>query len=459
MPIAPDLHDIQGNILRAYRSEARARFLFLRIDRPAAGRQLIGLLAPRVTRADWGENRPETTTNLALTHAGLRALGLPQGSTNSFPPDFRQGMRARAGALGDTGASAPDRWDEPWRSNQVHLLVSCYSADQGRLDEHCRFLLAQLPDGVVPARPHQDAARIDKDGQAVEHFGFADGLSNPAIEGVPRGADSGQIGNPDGKRGFADIPAGEFILGYPGVGGEQRDLPTPGLLGVNGTFLVFRKLAQDVAAFREYLDRQCRNLNGLSRELDRGFLAAKMVGRWRDGSPLVLYPRPPAAADPRNDFDYVDDPEGALCPLGAHVRRSYPRAALGLDGELAKRRRMIRRSIAYGSFVPEQQRPDNSPRGIIFVAYMSGIERQFEFVQGQWLNNGDNFRQGNDKDPLVGDNDGSGRMVVPGDARSGRPPVLCTGLPRFVTVRGGDYFFVPGVTALHLIAAGRFQRY
>jgi Dyp-type peroxidase family len=460
MPIALALHDIQGNILRAYRSEAKARFLFLRIAQPAAGRKFIKQLRPCITPAAWGENRPAATTNIALSCAGLSALGLPAESTSSFPLDFRQGMRARAAALGDAGESAPERWDEPWRNPeaQVHLLVSCYSTDAGKLDHHCRDLLARLPDGVAELGPHQDASRIVTGGQAIEHFGFADGLSNPAIEGMPHNDNRNLVGNPDGKGGFSDIPAGEFVLGYPGVGDEQRDLPVPGLLGVNGTFLVFRKLAQDVAGFRAYLDSQCQILSHLSSEHDRAFLAAKLVGRWRDGSPLVRYPRSPATADPTNQFDYIDDPEGALCPLGAHVRRSNPRSSLGLDGQLSKRRRMIRRSIAYGDFVPEEKTPDNRPRGIIFLAYMSGIERQFEFVQQQWINIGDSFRQGNDKDPLVGNNDGSGRMVVPGDERAGRPPFLCTGLPRFVTVKGGAYFFVPGLTALHLLAEGRFQQ-
>jgi deferrochelatase/peroxidase EfeB len=182
-----------------------------------------------------------------------------------------------------------------------------------------------------------------------------------------------------------------------------------------------------------------------------------MVGRWPDGSPLVLWPEQPCPPKPTNRFDYIDDPEGALCPLGAHIRRANPRSSQGLAGDLTKRRRMIRRGIPYGRFVGPDETPDDDPRGVVFLAYMTGIERQFEFVQREWINYGNDFQQGNDKDPLVGDNDGLGRMVVPGDERMGRPPVLCTGLPRFVTVKGGGYFFVPGLTALRLIAADRLQ--
>lgn len=453
-PIPLDLHDIQGNILRGYRAQGIARFLFFRIREAADGRAFIGHLLARITPAAWGEARPLVSTNLALSHAGLRALGLPPESTASFPIEFRDGMRARAAALGDTGDSAPAAWDEPWRGGEVHLLLSCYSTAQRQLDDHCAALLQGLPDGVVSLDPPQDAARILVQGRPVEHFGFVDGLSNPAIEGMPHGANRNLLGNPDGKGGFADVPAGEFILGYPGLGGEQRELPVPGVLGRNGSFMVFRKLAQDVAGFRAYLDRQCQMLSRISAQHDRAFLAAKLVGRWRDGSPLVLHPREPAADEPVNSFDYVHDPEGALCPLGAHIRRSNPRSALGLDGQLSMRRRLIRRGIPYGTFVPEEAEPDDTPRGMLFIAFMSGIARQFEFVQRQWINSGDDFRQGNDKDPLVGDNDGTGRMVVPGDARLGRPPFLCTGLPRFVTVKGGEYFFAPGLTALRLLAKG-----
>lgn len=456
MAIPLDLHDIQGNILRGYRQEGCARFLLLRIGDAAAGRAYLEALAGHVTVAAWGDKRPEAMTNVALSHAGLRALGLSYESTGSFPSAFREGMRARAASLGDSGESAPDRWDDPWRSDEVHLLVSCYAGDQVRLDAHCRRLLAARPAGVDELPPHQDAERIMVEDRPTEHFGFYDGLSNPAVEGMP-GENRNLVGNPDGNGGFVPVPAGEFILGYPGLGREQRDLPIPGRLAMNGTFLVFRKLAQNVKSFRDYIDGQHEKLKQVFPGRTREFIAAKMVGRWRDGTPLMIQPERSQKSEPTNQFDYTDDPEGALCPLGAHIRRANPRSSQGLGGDLSKRRRMIRRGIPYGRFVPPSESPDDDPRGVVFLAYMAGIESQFEFVQREWINYGNDFRQGNDKDPLVGDNNGFGRMIVPGDERAGRPPLLCTGLPRFVTVRGGGYFFVPGLTALRLIAAGNLQ--
>jgi deferrochelatase/peroxidase EfeB len=306
MPTALDLHDIQGNILRSYRQAKNARFLFFCIRNGAAGRAFLNMLTPLVTNADW-KFRPEVTTNVALTSAGLRALDLPPETLDSFPADFRQGMRARAKCLGDTGQSDPEKWDKPWCSSDVHVLVSCYSAEEERLKRHCETLVAKAPEGVVELPDRQEGARILQGGQAVEHFGFADGFSNPAIEGMPPGANKHLVGNPDGHGGFSDIPAGEFILGYPGIGREQRPLPRPTLLAVNGTFLVFRKLAQDVKAFRTYVDHQCEILNTISPGHDREFLAAKMVGRWRDGSSLILYPTKPAKPDVSNQFDYNYD--------------------------------------------------------------------------------------------------------------------------------------------------------
>ena len=458
MAIPLDLHDIQGNILRGYRKEGCARFLFLRIRDAKAGRQYLGTLAGHVTAAAWGDNRPKALTNVALSHAGLVALGLSHESAGSFPNEFRQGMRARAAALGDSGESAPDQWDDPWRTDEVHLLISCYASDRALLDAHCAHLLGSRPAGVDDLLHHQDAERITVDGQPREHFGFIDGLSNPAVEGMPRGENRRLLGNPDGHGGFTPVPAGEFILGYPGIGLEQRDLPIPRRLAVNGTYLVFRKLAQNVKSFRDYVAGQHEKLKNIFPESCPEFIAEKMIGRRRDGSPLVLGPKPIPGSEPTNEFDYTNDPDGALCPLGSHIRRANPRSSQqGLDGELTKRRRMIRRGIPYGTFVPATESPDCKPRGLVFMAYVAGIASQFEFVQREWINYGNDFSQGNDKDPLVGDNNGAGRMVMPGDERAGRPPFLCTGLPRFVTVKGGGYFFVPGLTALGLIAAGSLQ--
>ena len=475
-----DLTDIQGNILRGYTRQPYARFMPFRAVTAAAGRKFIEQLLPLITPGEWGAGRrPDTTTNIGIGFSGLCALELPYECLVTFPVEFQQGMRARAGRLGDTEDSAPEHWDPPWNDERVHFVVMVYAVNEAKRQAGCDQISRIAQDintaaGSVAIAPlqHQDAQWLVIDGAVThrEHFGFVDGISNPDVEGVPDNGQRDDIGNPDEKGVFRKIPAGEFILGYPGEGGEVAPMPLPPILGRNGTYLVMRKLEQRVEAFRAFLDRQSKFLQQVPAGVDdaRDFLAAKMMGRWQDGSPLVRYPDAPGAK-PENDFGYAGDLNGAACPLGAHIRRANPRDALGFGGMIMGRRRLIRRGIPYGTYLrdhddahpPSGQPEPHAPgaaaerRGIMFLAYNSGFD-QFEFVQQTWMNFGDAFSQGNDMDPIVGSN-GDRRMMIPGDERIGRRPFLCWGIPRFVATRGGDYFFVPSLTGLRLLASGQVR--
>jgi Dyp-type peroxidase family len=471
-----DLKDIQGNILRGYRSFPHARFLYLEITDAKAAKTFLKKLVVEhvITPAEWRE-KPRATTNIGITMVGLRALELPSEILGSFPHEFQQGMRLRASRLGDVDGSDPTHWDEPWRSG-VHLVLMCYSGSGPHLEAHCQLLRGKLPNGIAELPPAQDAAVLTVNGRPrVEHFGFVDGLSNPDIEGVP--GESTSTGNVDANGKFREVPVGEFLLGHRGEGGEVAPMPRPPLLVHNGTFLVLRKLHQNVAAFRSYLAREAADMQNvigrwLPPKIDpEDYLAAKMMGRWHDGSPVDLYPDNDKANHKTNAFTYAGDVTGARCPLGAHVRRANPRDSLGFSGHIISRRRMIRRGITYGDFLPKGSPDDNASRGIMFLAFNSSIERQFEFVQNQWINYGDEFLQGDDADPIAGArlSDGrmvdagphgrttnaKGRMMIPGDERTGRIPYLCSGIPSFVTTKGGDYFFVPSMTGLRLLASER----
>jgi len=216
--------------------------------------------------------------------------------------------------------------------------------------------------------------------------------------------------------------------------------------------MVWRKLHQDVALFR----RTLRDAARLYESGDEEKLAAKVVGRWRDGTPLVTSP---AAPDPdfkpdareANDFRYAEaDPDGSRCPVGAHIRRSNPRDALGFEGRLSFRHRIIRRGMPYGPALPDgATEDDGQDRGLVFVCFNASISRQFEGVQIQWLNDGNIFHLGHDKDFLMGDTAGTGKMTV-----EGNPPFFLGPQRSFVTTRGGEYLFVPGITALGAIADG-----
>jgi Dyp-type peroxidase family len=355
-------------------------------------------------------------------------------------------MAARAAGLGDTGESAPERWEPGWLDPGVHVLVMLSAKTAAALEAHDRRLRAGLQDGGLTVVLDQAGAALPG---GREHFGFADGFSQPAIEGSGAPARPGQ-GAPDGKGGWRPIRAGEFILGYDDEENVLPPAPTPDQLGAKGSFLVFRKLHQDVAAFRAQLAAAAAVYPG-GEEL----LAAKVVGRWRDGTPLDLAPNAPdpaIATDPARTtaFSYADDPDGRRCPVGAHVRRSNPRESMLFHGKLVNRHRLVRRGIPYGPPLPEGAPDDGVDRGVLFMCLQASIARQFEFVQAQWLNDGNTFHLGDDQDVLIGaqDHDGPRKMTVPG-----RPPFFLGPLSRVVTVRGGDYFFCPGLNGLRHLAA------
>jgi Dyp-type peroxidase family len=250
------------------------------------------------------------------------------------------------------------------------------------------------------------------------------------------------------------VRTGEFVLGY-----EDEDGLLPAAPGAplhrNGTFAVYRKLAMDVAAFRRYVAEAGSRYPG-----GPGLLAAKIVGRWPDGTPLVRSPTAPdpaLAADPAtiNDFSYAADEEGLRCPLGAHIRRANPRDAPGFfGGRLSNRHRIVRRGRSYGPpLAPGATEDDGVDRGLVFVCFNAGIWRQFETVQALWIDDGDPFGLGPDKDFLVGEPHGTeGKMTI--QSRPPRPPFFLKPQPRFVTLRGGEYLFRPSMTGLRWLATG-----
>ena len=239
--------------------------------------------------------------------------------------------------------------------------------------------------------------------------------------------------------------------------------------------MVYRKLHQNVASFERLLDAHAESFPG-----DRELLAAKLSGRWRDnGAPVVHTPDAAskaawdqrfAAADERTQdkmlADFRFDLMGYNCPIGAHIRRINPRGSLefGQDGAydtpgaLDDRRRILRRGLPYG--VVRDRSRDDGNHGVIFMALNTSIERQFEFVQQQWINYANDSKEGSDKDVLLGNHsdphgDCPSKMVIHVDPKSGRPPYFVNEIPRLVETRGGDYFFIPSLTALRMIAGGK----
>jgi Dyp-type peroxidase family len=456
IPPLPDLADIQGDILRAYgNAYRRTTYLFVHVGDPAQGRRWLAGLVDTVTSAlPWGGSKPETTLNVALTCAGLEALGLSRRLLDTFSQEFQAGMGARAPVLGDVGDSAPTSWDSGLGRGCAHVLLIVNGLTDQLLDSRLRNLRTGLERYDALEIVHEEHATLLAEGR--EHFGYADGFAQPAVEGV---TDSKAPGGGVLEKGtWRGLALGEFILGYQDE--ASRDDPKHGLphapadpLGRNGTYAVWRKLEQNVALFRATL----RNAAEAFDCGDEAKLAAKIVGRWRNGTPLVRSPeRPEVGFRPNalgaNDFLYAEvDSEGRRCPLGAHIRRCNPRDSLGFEELLTFRHRMIRRGMPYGPPLPAgATEDDGQERGLVFVCYVASISRQFESVQIQWLEDGNAFGLAHDKDFLMrGPLDGTGKMTVPGT-----PPSFVGPQPNFVTMRGGEYLFVPGITALGILADG-----
>jgi Dyp-type peroxidase family len=417
--------DLQGNVLCGYgRKYAHGLFLFFRIeDRRAFGRWLDGQAGSITTAVPWGKPDPPSTLNVALSLEGLEALGLRQGLLDSFPEEFRQGMEKRAPRLGDMGTSEPQRWDE--RLKGLHGVVTVLALERAVRDARRAELEAEAADAGLEIPPFAQETDVPADER--EPFGFADGISQPAIRDPAAG--------PWPRPGDEPVAPGEFVLGYEDEGGVVPEAPAG--IGFNGSYMVVRKLEQDVEGFRDFLRVEAE---GDAASMD--WLAAKIVGRWRDGTPLVRSPEGPdgdgAARDALNDFTYGADPEGFRCPIGAHIRRTNPRDSLDSEWRFTNRHRIIRRGMPYT--------PDGDGRkpGLIFVCFQASIERQFEFVQSQWMGDGNAFSLGSDPDFIAGPS--AGKMTI-----QGAPPRFVP-MQRFVTTRGGGYFFVPGMSALRHIA-------
>ena len=522
-----DLHDIQGNIVKGYSRYGYpvARYLFLEVKEEAAGRQFVSALVPDITTAaPWsaegsvedGRQGPPATTNIAFSYQGLAQLGLPQNSLSSFPDEYVTGMEARRDILGDDGVSAPSTWDPIWRKpgRPVHIIVWFNGRNHEGIEKRWQQIQRLIDaaqgnvvlldghrgqDGAV--LPYQDASVLrDKDGQYTpkEHFGFTDGISDPYFKGTGShpsnviGGGKRTTGDPRTMAGWEPLETGEFILGHKDEAFEYPVAAKPRLLSSNGSYMVYRKLHQNVGDWNDYIDSEGQKYPG-----GREALAAKFAGRWRNGAPITRF-RSEAEADDiatrwsaakvriltakttkeREEakqeygrlnteivgFDYGEDLPGAACPLGSHTRRANPRGSLefgkegafATPGALANRRRLLRRGLPYGK--AKDPKSNDGNHGIIIMLLAASIRRQFEFVQQQWFNYGNDFRLASDKDPLLGnhgigaDGKGDGMMTIPGDET--QRPYFCSGIKRFVETRGGEYFFIPSLTALRMIGAG-----
>lgn len=491
------LDDIQAHVIRSARPAA-ARYYFLRIQSAEAFVRWLQqpllqtlILSEQDIRALRNGMRPRPNlrcfANLAFTYRGLKVLGLPQAILQQFPPAFVEGMAARAQFIGDYGCDAPERWQGYYGSPHLHVLVSLnylpwldpafdvpelWREDEIKShDDYLQSVWRQLWESMPPgALIHPSGAEIlmqenahviREHKQVKEHFGYADGVSQPYLkDGLSERGDGG-----GGKKTRDDGPwlplaTGEFLLGYQDelyqhnhpdkVGGSEwlPDVKEPTAsayqrLTRNGSFLVYRKLEQDVPAFRALLKSGPPDLG------------AKLMGRNQQGQPLTPKPSPPMC----NDFDFGNDRQGATCPFASHMRRANPRLTLSQgkdEGTLrVDQHRLIRRGMPYGPYIPLTADPAAAPkqsRGLHFFCYNSRIDSQFEFVQKNWLNQCDFMGFPSTMvDPIVGNR---ARDIL-GQFSFNSSEMPRFGLKQYVQVKGGEYFFTPGLKGLRLLLSLR----
>lgn len=488
-----DYADVQGLVRFGYGHMTSAAYALVNIKNAAAAK--VWLRSAPVTTAVVQKPPPKTALNIAFTAPGLKELGVPDSVIDGFPHEFRGGMaqESRARQLGDVKNNEPSKWFWGGKGHEPHAVIMFFAEP----DQFDSFIQSTKGNTWSDAFEHDvtwlGTSNLDGD----EPFGFADGISQPQIDWEQ------QRQTPCTQFEYTNIVAlGEFLLGYRNEYGKITDRPllepdaaNAGLLnaedapakkdlGRNGTYLVMRQLEQDVRTFWKFLYEQAGG--NLTEAAQSG---AKMVGRTRGGDPLVpIQAESIPGTDPQgirqNQFTYETDPLGAGCPFGAHIRRTNPRNSDFPERRLNALRklvimlgfgpkgfyddltssvrfhRILRRGREYGSeLLPEealQPAPANeSPRGLHFICLNANISRQFEFLQNAWIANTKFSGVTGESDPLLGNRESipgcpvTGNFTMPGDGTLRR---RVSGLPQFVSVRGGAYFFLPSLRALRYFA-------
>jgi deferrochelatase/peroxidase EfeB len=491
-----EFEDLQGLIRFGYGKLTDTSFLLLNVINSTAAKDWLKT-AP-ISNAVKLDEPPETALQIAFTSQGLRTLCLHETTIESFSDEFITGIsgdESRSRRLGDVDMNSPENWAWGGKANEIpHLLLLLYALPGGIENWQKKVTGKSFTKAfkVLTTLPTQDIGPI-------EPFGFADGISQPVIDWERK-----QSTNPHDRTRYSNLMAvGEVLLGYPNeyqqytarplidpeidklavVLPNAEDKPKLKDFGRNGSYLVLRQLGQDVTGFWKFIDTAAGSMPE-----KREQLAAAMVGRNRDGKPLVpevAEDIPGIPVDDRiNHFNYDKDAGGNQCPIGAHIRRTNPRKGdlppgpndfiswfkkilgFGLtrpDQDLvasSRFHRLLRRGRAYGpKLAPEDAIKPDAPkaeRGLQFICLVGNIMRQFEFVQNAWVMSSKFAGLQQERDPLLGHRKPlmSGEVTDQFHQQDTTGPMKKTcHLPQFITVRGGAYFFMPGLRAIKYIAA------
>ncbi len=498
-PTSVAFDDVQGLLRFAHGHLTEASFMLVTIADAAAAKHWLRT-AP-VTSAAAVTPLPHMALHVAFTCEGLRHLGLSEAAIAGFSAEFIAGLAGdsdRSRRLGDIGDNDPAQWRWGGPGRTPHMLVMLY-ARAGELPAWTERVTGPLWTAAFAPMEVLSSKLMGQevDGHTREPFGFVDGISQPDID-WGQTLQTTKSALVYGNR----VALGELLLGYPNEYGKYtarplldpaadpnnllspaQDDPAKRDLARNGSFLVLRDLRQDVRGFWQYLDRQANDL-----QRDRRRLAEAMVGRTMAGGPLLPLAEHPIAGvdadDRQNQFIFRDDPLGSRCPLGAHIRRANPRnadmpddvsgflsRAIGEFGFGTKRprddliastrfHRLVRRGRAYGTFIPDdaalQPGPPDEDIGLRFICLNANLSRQFEFVQTAWINSTKFDGLTGESDPLLGNRQPIAGCPVTDTFSLPQPSgaaVRLRGVPSFIAVRGGAYFFLPSLRAIRYIAA------
>jgi Dyp-type peroxidase family len=469
-----ELSEIQAFLLNEYKEMSFSKYYLLQVKDAVAAKNFLATIAHGITHASATIN--DTCLNIGLTSNGFKQLGYHEANMHSFSREFREGMvtNHRQRLLGDFDSSDPSQWRWGGPANErVDLILMAFSKDEATAENFYQ----ELEEKFEPAFSiiHTlDNKPLPKD---REHFGFRDGISQPTIKG------SGA--KPAGNNN--DIDAGEFVLGYKneynvypdtallkvvqgksellednaeGLADEQTKVKYKDV-GQNGTYFVLLQLQQDVNGFWEFLKKQTADGDEKTRNEEATMLAAKMMGRWPGGAPLVKYDKDPGVDVPDDKFNYLkEDASGDKCPFGAHTRRMNPRDVFEESPQkvslnLTRRHRIMRRVRSYGEdFIGSAaNHQPNGEVGLLFGCFNANISKQFEFIQYTWANSPKFKRLYADPDPFIGVREDPEKKLeqiftIPQKTTSR----VITDMQRFVNVKGGAYFFFPSITAIKFLA-------
>jgi Dyp-type peroxidase family len=494
---ALDLDEIQGDVLIGLQKYFE-RFIFFEIkDVQGFKRDLRERIASRITttrkvfaqelelkrRKEQGDHSliHLVGLNVGFTHNGMQKLAPGEDLKD---PSFISGAKNQANVLGDPfdGANPqkpPITWRPEFLSDDIHGVFLVTGESENSVNDEAGHVLSSL--GSAIAVIHDETGRVrPRLARGHEHFGWLDGVSNPGVKGLT-----------DPFPGQRLIDAGAFVFGYPQPNPTAPRPPQPSSDGLakNGSFMVFRRLKQQVPEFTQFILTEAASVQGTDKNvvttgMDPVLLGARMVGRWKSGAPIALTPSQDDTTlgkDPtqNNNFDFSDDQIERRCPFGAHIRKVNPRQDFApptnpndptVQDTAVDPRRIMRQGIPFGpevSAAEQTQKKTLQDRGLMFVCYQTSIPFQFEFLQHTWANNQNFISAGAVPkvhadgspvkvgfDPIIGQNTPAGQP----QARNTDEPIpnYPTGNVRstltipepFIIPTGGGYFFVPSISAL-----------